>query len=250
MKTFPHVFQPSFEEYFNTDYKLKGKWQEFFFKNQNPIILELGCGKGEYTVKLAQQFLNINFIGVDIKGARMWKGAKIALTEKMKNVAFLRTKIESIASFFAENEVSEIWLTFPDPQIKKLTKRLSSAFFLNQYQSFLQAEGCVHLKTDSELMFGFTKKLIRKNKLDIVLQTENLYAEYENHPILSIKTYYEAQYLARGLKIKYLKFRLNTNNKIENPEEDKNLQQKEIESRKKTGSSQILRGNDTVIMDF
>jgi len=210
-ETFENLFQPSFEEVFNTDYSLKGQWHSNFFKNQNPIVLELGCGKGEYTVGLARIFPNKNFIGVDIKGARMWRGAKTAMEEGLTNVAFIRTRIEHIKSFFAAGEVDEIWVTFPDPQPRpsKATKRLTSSRFLNYYVQFLKPGGIIHLKTDSQLLHSYTRALVEQNNLKMLVCTSNLYNDVNDDPILGIKTFYEQQFLEQGLPITYIKFEIN-----------------------------------------
>lgn len=210
-ETFENLFQPSFQEVFNTDYNLKGQWRSEYFKNQNPIVLELGCGKGEYTVGLARMFPEKNFIGIDIKGARMWRGAKTALEEGLKNVAFIRTRIEHIKSFFAQGEVDEIWVTFPDPQPRpsKATKRLTSSRFLNYYTQFLKPNAIVHLKTDCQPLHAYTKALVEQNNLKMLDCTNNLYSEVSNDPILGIKTFYEQQFLEQGLPITYIKFEVN-----------------------------------------
>lgn len=207
MEEFPHVFQVSSHAVRDgVSFEMKGKWNEIFFKNDNPIVLELGCGKGEYTVGLAELFPDKNFIGVDIKGARLWTGAKQSFQKGMKNVAFLRTNIEMIHHFFAENEVSEIWLTFPDPQMKKVTKRLTAANFIKSYQQFLKSNGLIHLKTDSNFMFSYTCEMVKANGFPVQFSNDNLYASDLNDPILGIKTYYEQQWLERGLTIKYIQF--------------------------------------------
>lgn len=218
-ETFENLFQPSFEEVFNTDYSLKGQWHSNFFKNQNPIVLELGCGKGEYTVSLARMFPEKNFIGIDIKGARMWRGAKTALEEGLKNVAFIRTRIEHIKSFFAAGEVDEIWVTFPDPQPRpsKATKRLTSSRFLNYYTQFLKPNAIVHLKTDSQPLHAYTKALVEQNNLKMLVCTNNLYTEVSNDPILGIKTFYEQQFLEQGLPITYIKFEVNHSGPFHEP---------------------------------
>jgi len=220
METFHHVVQPPFNEVFKKNYILKGKWGEDFFGNNNPLILELGCGKGEYTVGLAKQNSDINFIGIDIKGARMWRGAKTALDEEIKNVGFLRTRIGLINSFFADDEVSEIWITFPDPQPKKYYKRLTSTRFLGYYQKFVKENGFINLKTDNAELYLYTKKLIELNKLELIIDTENLYNSGIADNILSIKTFYEQQFLEQGKPIHYLKFRLNKSIKLEEPEDE------------------------------
>ncbi len=208
--TFPNLIQPELEEVFRKDHPLKGFWNANFFKDQNPIVLELGCGKGEYTVGLAELFPYKNFIGIDIKGARMWRGAKTAHQKNMPNVGFVRTRIEHISSFFARDEVSEIWITFPDPQPKwiKENKRLTSAFFLNQYKLFLKPNGLVHLKTDSLELHNYTLNLIKRNHLTIHQQTQDLYGSDIVSPVLSIRTFYESQFLEKGKKITYLCFSL------------------------------------------
>ena len=160
METFNNVFQYPYSVIDNVPFEMKGKWREEFFKNDNPIVLELGCGKGEYAVGMARMFPNINFIGVDIKGARMWTGAKAAIEEGLSNVAFLRTNIEIIDRFFADGEVQEIWLTFSDPQMKNERKRLTSTYFMERYRRFLVDGGLIHLKTDSNFLFTYTKGMV------------------------------------------------------------------------------------------
>jgi tRNA (guanine-N7-)-methyltransferase len=208
MANYPHVFEYPYSAVENIPFEMKGKWNKEFFKNDHPIVLELGCGRGEYTVGLGKLFPDKNFIGIDIKGARMWSGATEALQADMSNVAFLRTNIEIIDRFFAENEVSEIWLTFSDPQMKKATTRLTSTFFMERYRKFLMPDGIVHLKTDSNFMFTYTRYLIEENKLPVEVMTEDLYHSGLADDILNIRTYYEQQWLDRGLNIKYIKFRL------------------------------------------
>ena len=210
MEQFPHVFQYTFASLqdMKEPFEKKGKWAEFF-KNDNPIVLELGCGKGEYTVALAELFPEKNFIGVDIKGARMWTGAKDSYRKGLKNVAFIRTNIEIINVFFDENEVSEIWLTFPDPQMKKVRKRLTSTRFMQLYQQLLKDGGLIHLKTDSNFMFTYTCEMVKANGYQVDFCNADLYhSDFSDDKILSIKTAYEQQWLDRGLTIKYLKYRL------------------------------------------
>ena len=208
MASYPHVFEYPHSVSEQVPFEMKGHWREQFFKNDNPIVLELGCGRGEYTVGLGRMYQNKNFIGVDIKGARMWTGATDSLREGMTNVAFLRTNIEIIDRFFAPGEVDEIWITFPDPQMKKVTKRLTSTAFLQRYASFLKADGIVHLKTDSNFLYTYTDALVKANSLPVEVNTEDLYNSGLADDILSIRTYYEQQWLDRGLTIKYIKFHL------------------------------------------
>jgi tRNA (guanine-N7-)-methyltransferase len=208
MATYPHVFQHPYTEIQDRPFDMKGKWNELFFGNNHPIIIELGCGRGEYAVNLARMYPDKNFIAVDIKGARMWTGATESLNEGMKNIAFLRTDIEIIDRFFGENEVSEIWLTFPDPQMKNLKKRLTSTWFLSRYQTFMIDNGIINLKTDSNFMFNYTKSLVEKNNLSVLYMTDDLYHEDVVNDVLNIKTYYEQQWLGRGITIKYLQFQL------------------------------------------
>ena len=215
MNTFPNVIQPAFEEAFRTDYPLKGKWNREFFKNQHPLVLELGCGKGDYTLGLASLFPEINFIGVDIKGARIWKGAKTALLENIPNVGFLRIRIEFIDSFFAPGEVDEIWLTFPDPQLEKKRKRLTSPKFLNVYRKFLKDNGIMHLKTDNKMLYNYTLKTLQYNHIEIIRNSNDLYASTIADPILSIKTFYEKQFIGQGFPIHYICFRLPHDKNIE-----------------------------------
>lgn len=207
MEEFPHVFQVSSHSLREgAGFEMKGKWNELFFKNNNPIVLELGCGKGEYTVGLGELYPDKNFVGVDIKGARMWKGAKDSLQKGMTNVAFLRTNIEMIFHFFAANEVSEIWITFPDPQMKKVTKRLTATNFISSYMQFLNPNGVIHLKSDSNFMFTYTCEMVKANNFKVNVLTNDLYASNLVDPILGIQTYYEQQWLGRGITIKYIQF--------------------------------------------
>ncbi len=217
MESFQHVIQPGFDEVFKKDHFLKGNWSKKQFQNQNPIVLELGCGKGEYTVGLARKFPGKNFIGVDIKGARIWRGAKTAKEDGLLNVCFLRTRIEFIESFFYKDEIEEIWLTFPDPQLKnsRLKKRLSGTWFLNSYRSFLKPSGLIHLKTDNLELHQYTLKLLKQNKQPVVYATTNLYTGILPNDSLSLKTYYEEKFLSQGIKITYLQFRLEGDKKIE-----------------------------------
>lgn len=240
MEEFPHVFQvPSHSLREGNVFEMKGKWNELFFKNDHPIILELGCGKGEYTVGLGQLYPDKNFIGVDIKGARLWTGAKQSFEKGMTNVAFLRTNIEMIYHFFAENEVSEIWLTFPDPQMKKVTKRLTATNFMKLYQQFVKPDGIIHLKTDSNFMFTYTTEMVKSNHYPVLFMSDNLYASDLDDPILSIRTYYEQQWLDRGITIKYIQFLLE--NRTEFIEPDLEI---EHDAYRSFGRSKIIKDND------
>jgi len=216
-ETFSHLFQPSAQEMFEGDFHLKGKWNSNFFKNNNPIVLEVGCGKGDYTTALAEQNLDKNYIGIDIKGPRLWKGSKIAYEKEMKNVAFIRNKVEFLNSFFEKGEISEIWITFPDPQRRKLKKRLTSARFLEIYSNILNYDGAINLKTDSILMHEFTKRIIELNNLETFFFTDNLYSLSINNELTQIQTYYEKKFLQQGMNITYIKFTTGNKNKFINP---------------------------------
>lgn len=211
IKEYSNVHEPVVMQ----EYALKGKWRSEYFKNENPIVLELGCGKGEYSVGLAKHFPNKNFIGVDIKGSRLYIGATEALEAKMNNVAFLRTKIDFINDCFVENEVDEIWLTFSDPQPNKPNKRLSSLPFIERYRKLLKPGGIVHMKTDSDLLFDFTVDQIKVNKYELLELTYDLYGELpenidpQTRDIFHIKTHYEKLFTAKGSVIKYVKFKIN-----------------------------------------
>ena len=222
METYENVFQYPFSVVEHVPFEMKGHWREQYFHNDHPIVLELGCGKGEYTVELAKLYPDINFIGVDIKGARMWTGATQALHEGLKNVAFLRTNIEIIERFFSENEVQEIWLTFSDPQMKNPRKRLSSTYFMERYRKFLVDGGIIHLKTDSNFLFTYTTYMVEHNHLPVLLSTRDLYSEdsenSEYSEAASIQTYYESMWIARGLNIKYMKWRLPRTGTLSEPD--------------------------------
>lgn len=208
METFSNVFQCGMQDLESSPVKaMAGHWRDQYFMNDNPIVLELGCGRGEYTVGLAQKDPNKNYIGIDIKGARMWAGAKQAELAGMKNVAFLRINIEMLCHFFAANEVDEIWITFPDPQMKKVTKRLTSTYFMERYRQVLKPNGIVHLKSDSPFLYTYTEAMVLENNYPIVVNTNNLYEAEPSAKIedaRSLKTHYEKQWLDRGLTIKYI----------------------------------------------
>lgn len=210
-ETFANVFQPTRDDLVSSDYHLKGNWQKEVFKNNNPVVLELGCGKGEYSVALAQKYPNKNFIGIDIKGARFWRGAKTAVEDNIPNVAFLRTQIELIEYAFAENEVDEIWITFPDPQIKyKRTKhRMTNTAFLQRYKKVLKPDGVVNLKTDSEFMHGYTLGLLHGEGHEVLYANHNVYKQ-EGSPedVTAIQTFYESQYLEQNKPITYIRFKI------------------------------------------
>jgi tRNA (guanine-N7-)-methyltransferase len=213
-ETFANVFQPTRKELVNQNYALKGNWNATYFKNSNPLVLELGCGKGEYSVALAQKYPNKNFIGIDIKGARFWRGAKTAIEKNIPNVAFIRTQIELIDCVFAENEIDEIWITFPDPQIKyKRTKhRMTNSVFLQKYKKILKKEGIVNLKTDSEFMHGYTLGLLHGEGHEVLYANHDVYKQ-EGSPeeVTSIQTFYEAQYLEQNKPITYIRFKIKDN---------------------------------------
>lgn len=218
MEQLPNVFQYPFAVLRDSGFHLKGQWNRDYFKNDNPIVLELGCGKGEYTVGLAERIPDKNYIGVDIKGARMWTGAKYAATAGLGNVAFLRTNIELIDHFFAPGEVSEIWITFPDPQMKKVNKRLTGTNFLKIYGRILVPDGTIHLKTDSPFLYTYTDALVRLNQFRTDINTNDLYHSIHSNEILGIKTFYEQQWLERGLSIKYIKFHPCAYDKLQEPD--------------------------------
>ena len=241
------------EQPFNTikeapPFELKGHWGDSFFHNANPIVLELGCGRGEYTVGLARKYPDKNFIGVDIKGARMWTGAQDALNCGMKNVGFLRTHIEFIDRFFAPNEVSEIWLTFSDPQMKKATKRLTSTYFLERYRRFLVDGGVIHLKTDSNFLYTYTEELLKVNGIVPECSTRDLYGNSNSSLFtlnssldLTIQTYYEQMRRERGIPIKYLRFRLAHNGELQEPDVEIPLDEYRSYNRSKRSGSETGR---------
>ncbi len=217
METFHNVFQCGARECVEDSpvVTMRGKWRELYFHNNNPIVLELGCGRGEYTVGLAQRDPNKNYIGIDIKGARMWAGAKQAELAGIKNVAFLRTNIEMISNFFSPDEIDEIWITFPDPQMKKATKRLTSTYFMQRYRQLLRPDGIIHLKTDSPFLYTYTQAMVKENHYPILVDTDDLYSEEavrtlgdKANEARMLQTHYENQWLDRGLTIKYIVWQL------------------------------------------
>ena len=209
LETFEHVIQHPFEKD-DFDHPLKGKWASEFFKNNKPITLELGCGKGEYTVALAQKHPERNFLGVDIKGSRIWRGAKTALEENMQNVGFIRTQIDRISNFFNESEVDEIWVTFPDPQPQKTRtrKRLTSPPFLDRYRQLLKPGGIVHLKTDSAFLFAYTEEVIAEQNLEVLRISHDIDKDFPGDELLEIRTFYEMKFRQTGVPINYVKFKL------------------------------------------
>ena len=239
----PLVIECPFAVMQQGDFPLRGKWHSDFFHNDNPIVLELGCGRCEYTVGLGRLCPSKNFIGVDIKGARMWTGAQDALQHGMKNVAFLRTHIEFIQQFFAPGEVSEIWLTFSDPQMKKATKRLSSTFFLQRYRQFMQESGLIHIKTDSNFLFTYTEEMHKANHLPTEVCTRQLYQEEgeQTGEARSLQTYYESMWRARGIDIKYLRFRLPLEGTLVEPDVEIPLDEYRSYSREKRSSLEVSK---------
>ena len=230
LETFHNVFQCGAREMVEDSpvVAMRGKWHAEYFHNENPIVLELGCGRGEYTVGLAARYPNKNYIGIDIKGARMWAGAKQAELAGMKNVAFLRTNIEMLTHFFAPGEVAEIWITFPDPQMKKATKRLTSTYVMQRYAELLQENGLIHLKTDSPFLYTYTQAMVKENSYLLLVDTSDLYntdqtlgivnQESDIEEARALQTHYEHQWLDRGLTIKYLRWQLPTNPSLIEPE--------------------------------
>lgn len=213
MKEWDNVFEPSLDPKNETPFHLKGKWNKEYFKNQNPIVVELGCGKGEYSIGMAKKYPDKNFIGVDIKGARIWVGAKEAVENKIENVAFLRIKIDFLTDYFEQNEIDEIWLTFSDPQPNKPRKRLTSELFIKRYRCVLKPNGFIHLKTDSDLLFESTLEEIEIHQYNCIESTWDLYntiefKSEEEKEIFKIKTHYEQLFSAKGAIIKYCKFQV------------------------------------------
>ncbi len=211
INSFPNVIQPGYR-FPVIDHPMKGKWKEMFFHNSNPILLEVGCGKGEYTLALARTYPNYNFIGIDIKGDRIWTGASQAMKEALTNVGFLRIQAEHLYCFFDQQEVAGIWITFPDPQPNKPRekKRLTSPRFLNLYKGFLKPKAPIHLKTDNKMLFDYTLEVIQNNQCCLINASDDLYGQPNNKECFSrkVQTYYESIYLAKGEKICYLSFHL------------------------------------------
>lgn len=227
MRGFGCVLQYPYAELEAKGFDMRGSWREQFFDNSNPVVLELGCGKGEYTVGLARRFPDCNFIGIDIKGARMWTGACQARDLGLKNAAFIRTNIELLDRFFAPGEVDRIWITFPDPQMKKARKRLTGTNFLNLYRKVMREGGTVNLKTDSPFLYTYTREMALANGIPLIADTPDLYASVEagaplppgvTPDIMQIRTFYEQQWLARGLSIKYIAFPLAAEPQLREPE--------------------------------
>lgn len=236
MRDYPNVVEHPYSIVDNVEFPLAGNWGHKFFGNDNPIVLELGCGRGEYTVALARRCPDKNFIGVDIKGARMWSGATEAIETGLKNVGFLRTNIEIIDRLFARGEVSEIWLTFPDPQMKKVTKRLTSSLFLQRYAAILADGAIIHLKTDSNFMFTYTKYITSVNNLPVIDCIEDVHGSPIVSDILSIRTYYESQWIERGITIKYISFGLSGRSSFEEPDVEIELDEYRSYNRSKRSS--------------
>ena len=209
-KTLPSLFEPEIMDV-QGDYHLKGKWASEVFKNENPIVVELGCGRGEYTIGLARKYPDKNYIGIDRKGARIWRGAKTSYEDNLSNAAFLRTRLEFLANCFGENEVDEIWITFPDPhpKLKKENKRLTSSFYLEMYQDILQPGGLIHLKTDNQYLYTYTLRIIREGNHNLIFETPDLYMDSCKEEAKDFQTFYEHIFLKENTKIKYIKFSLN-----------------------------------------
>jgi len=206
--TFTHLFQPSYGDLIS-GFSFRGRWHDGFFGNNHPIVVELGCGKGEYTVGLAMKYPQKNFIGIDWKGARLWRGSKTVLEQELKNVGFMRAMVDHVEQIFYSAEISEIWITFPDPQVKKERLRLTSPVFLSKYQNILTPDGIIHLKTDDPFFFSYTMDVIREHGHKLLWATTDLYQSGTRDDVVSIQTYYENRWLEMGKKICYLKFQLN-----------------------------------------
>lgn len=220
MERFGCVMQYPREVLLEKGFPYKGKWREEIFGNEGAVTLELGCGKGEYTVALAKAHPGRNYIGVDIKGARMWSGAREVEAEGIRNASFLRAEIENIDRFFGEGEVDEIWITFPDPQMQKRRKRLTSTRFMRMYGKMLKPGGMIHLKTDSPFLYEYTRRLATLNGIEMLIDTDDLYGSGLADPERSIKTCYESQWLARGKKIKLISMRAGEMENLQEPPEE------------------------------
>ena len=230
-ETFRCLLQPATSEVLGCDHPLKGNWSRDVFGNDNPIVLELGCGKGDYTVDLAERNPMCNYIGIDIKGARLWKGAKEATELNMPNVAFIRTRIEFIESLFAKDEIDQIWITFADPQLRRERRRLTGPMFLHRYRNFLTPDGIINLKTDSRFLHEYTLACAQQNNLEILEANTDIYGSGRADEILSIRTFYEAHYIKKGLPITYMAFRLNNPGELISPAWDEEYwYDQEIES--------------------
>lgn len=208
--TFSHLFQNPYPD-FSQEFHLKGKWKPEYFQNDHPLIIELGCGKGEYSVNLGLNNPDKNYIGMDIKGARLWKGCKMVQEMNIKNVAFIRSRVDYIEYFFGKDEVDEIWLTFPDPQPQsnRKRKRLTSPLFLNRYVKFLKPDGIIHLKTDNDGLYKFTLSTIEEEKHSLIFSSEDVYKLDDPHEATLVQTFYESIYLKKEIPIKYIEFSLN-----------------------------------------
>ena len=207
--SFPYLFQPTYNDLYPL-YPLRSSWHSRFFNNDHPIIIELGCGKGEYTVGLAAKYPAKNFIGIDWKGARLWRGCKRVSELGLNNVGFIRTQIDHIEQIFAPGEVSEIWITFPDPQVGKVRRRLTAPVFLEKYKNILQPSGIIHLKTDDPFFYNYTMDVIREFDHSLIWATDDLYHSNSGDDVVAIQTYYENRWLGLGKKICYIKFQLKT----------------------------------------
>ena len=208
---FENVIQPKQDDYIFGTYKYKGKWASEFFYNSNPVVLELGCGKGEYTVNLAEKYPDTNFIGLDKKGARLWRGGKTSKENEMSNVAFIRTRIEQLELIFSPDEVDEIWITFPEPQPSKERKRFTSPQFIERFRKIMKPDGIIHLKTDSDLFYNFTLRIIKDDGHDLLYENDDLYSNPDDlriKDVIAVQTFYEKIWLAKGFKIKYLEYKL------------------------------------------
>ena len=219
-ETFELLFQHTDYDIRNDKFDLKGKWHQQFFKNDHPIILEVGCGRGEYTLALARRNPECNYIGIDRKGARLWRGCKTATEEKMSNVAFVRCKIEDLECFFAPNEISEVWVTFPDPQPKKERRRLTSPRFVESYKRLLRPKGLIHLKTDSRLLYQYTLEQIDLNGWQLQENIESVYEQSDNDLLTTVQTYYEKMWLADGSLISYIRFSPNATQTNASPDRE------------------------------